>query len=314
MCRLMRIMMRGSANRSLDEARTKRKNIFYVVPECGPCSSQHSSDSDEYVSAGEVPYDVASIEGTVDGRFSADEGPYNVDVQMEIVPPPTYSYGDDGFQLYGFPHLKLGESIGLVGPKHTAPQWQAIMDHLDVIKDQPGAKEFCTYFPRIKANDLKFVSGEDLIEMQQQKTFQEMVREILTHHIRRNPYKVMEMCHMVGIDDEILTSLPSQLTNTGIQKVKIMATLLREADAYLLDEPSSYLTRKERLGVSHAIVSVIGPNRYVVVADEDVNMVEHISKYIFIGRDPKSNRSCETISLPLTLDGAECPTAYHHFS
>lgn len=43
-------------------------------------------------------------------------------------------------------------------------------------------------------------------------------------------------------------------------EVKIAAALLREADAYLLDEPSIYLTRKERLGVAHAIVSVIGPN------------------------------------------------------
>ncbi|WZZ59057.1 hypothetical protein YC2023_059164 [Brassica napus] len=63
----------------------------------------------------------------------------------------------------------------------------------------------------------------------------------------------MEMCQMVGIDDGILTSLPRQLTNTYIQKVKIATALLKEADAYL----------------------------YVVVVDEEVNMVAHISKYIF---------------------------------
>lgn len=44
------IMMRGSANRSLNEAHTKRKNIFSVVPECGPCSTYifHWSCSETY--------------------------------------------------------------------------------------------------------------------------------------------------------------------------------------------------------------------------------------------------------------------------
>lgn len=111
----------------------------------------------------------------------------------------------------------------------------------------------------------QLVSQEELIEMQQQKTSQETVRDILAHHSRRNPYKIMEMCNMVGIDDAILYSLPSQLTKSGIQKVKIAAALLKEADAYVLDEPSSYLSRKERLRVAHAIVSVIGPNKYIIL-------------------------------------------------
>ena len=65
------------------------------------------------------------------------------------------------------------------------------------------------------------------------------------------------------------------------QKVKIATALLKEACDYLLEEPSTYLTRKESLG---------------------------------IGRDPKSNRSRETISLPSVLSGAECPIAYHRFN
>ncbi|CAN6888214.1 unnamed protein product [Brassica oleracea] len=144
------------------------------------------------------------------------------------------------------------------------------------------AKEAVAIVPSLKVSmKTQLVSQEELIEMQQQKTSQETVRDILAHHSRRNPYKIMEMCNMVGIDDAILYSLPSQLTKSGIQKVKIAAALLKEADAYVLDEPSSYLSRKERLRVAHAIVSVIGPNKYVVVADEDVKMVEHISKSIF---------------------------------
>ena len=35
------------------------------------------------------------------------------------------------------------------------PQWEAIMHHLDIIKEHPRAKEFRTYLARIRVNDLK---------------------------------------------------------------------------------------------------------------------------------------------------------------
>lgn len=58
------------------------------TPTIGTCvivlvkNKDHNSDSDEYVSAIEGPYDVPTVEGVVDEYFSAKEGLHNVDVQI----------------------------------------------------------------------------------------------------------------------------------------------------------------------------------------------------------------------------------------
>lgn len=47
--------------------------------------------------------------------------------------------------VFGFMHYIEISDRSTYGDIHESLQWQAIMDHLDTIKDQPGAKKFRSY-------------------------------------------------------------------------------------------------------------------------------------------------------------------------
>ena len=59
---------------------------------------------------------------------------------------------------------------------------------------------------------------------------------------------IEEMVVKLGID-HLLNRKLTQLSGGELQRVAICATVLREADVYFFDEPSSYLDIHERMGI-----------------------------------------------------------------
>jgi len=59
-----------------------------------------------------------------------------------------------------------------------------------------------------------------------------------------------------------------ELSGGELQRVAIAACLTKDADVYLLDEPSSYLDVRERLNVARAIRDIT--DRYVFVVEHDL--------------------------------------------
>jgi ATP-binding cassette subfamily E protein 1 len=64
--------------------------------------------------------------------------------------------------------------------------------------------------------------------------------------------------------------------------VAVAATICRDADAYLFDEPSSYLDVKQRLEVAKAIRSLRDDEKTVIVAEHDLAIIDYLSDQICI--------------------------------
>ncbi len=72
------------------------------------------------------------------------------------------------------------------------------------------------------------------------------------------------------------------LSGGELQTVAIAATICREADVYLFDEPSSYLDVKQRLQVARAIRSLKKEGKTVIVAEHDLAILDYLSDQICI--------------------------------
>jgi ATP-binding cassette subfamily E protein 1 len=64
--------------------------------------------------------------------------------------------------------------------------------------------------------------------------------------------------------------------------VAVAATICREADVYLFDEPSSYLDVKQRLETAKAIRSLKNDEKTIIVAEHDLAIIDYLSDQICI--------------------------------
>ncbi len=74
----------------------------------------------------------------------------------------------------------------------------------------------------------------------------------------------------------------SELSGGELQRFAIALTVIKEADIYIFDEPSSYLDIKQRIIVSNIIRNLIILNKYVVVVEHDLSVLDYLSDYICI--------------------------------
>ncbi len=75
----------------------------------------------------------------------------------------------------------------------------------------------------------------------------------------------------------------SELNGGDLQKVFICKTLAKDADIYLIDEPSAFLDVEERLNVAKAIKNVVMKSKKVAfVVDHDILFIEYLSDKIIV--------------------------------
>lgn len=83
--------------------------------------------------------------------------------------------------------------------------------------------------------------------------------------------------------EPLLDKALDELSGGQLQRVKIAKCLLRDADVYLLDEPSAYLDVSQRLQASKAIKSVMERRETVaVVIDHDLLFLDYIANRLLV--------------------------------
>ena len=105
------------------------------------------------------------------------------------------------------------------------------------------------------------------------------VDELLEKVDERDKFKeVIKQLELESILDRTL----NVLSGGELQRVAIAATICREADVYLFDEPSSYLDVKQRLEAAKAIRKLVEDEKIVIVAEHDLAVLDYLSDQICI--------------------------------
>ncbi|MEM0134788.1 MAG: ATP-binding cassette domain-containing protein, partial [Thermoplasmatales archaeon] len=92
----------------------------------------------------------------------------------------------------------------------------------------------------------------------------------------------------------------SELSGGDLQKVYIAKTLGKEADVYILDEPSAYLDADQRMIIARMIKRFAENNKNaVMVVDHDIYFIDLISTslIVFAGEGGRHGRSYGPLSL-----------------
>ncbi|AFZ71070.1 putative ATPase, Rnase L inhibitor (RLI) like protein [Caldisphaera lagunensis DSM 15908] len=216
-----------------------------------------------------------------------------VNLPEELEEEAVHRYSINGFKLYSLPIPKAGQVVGILGKNGTgkttaikilAGELKPNLGILDrdveydeIIKRFRGS-ELQTYFQKIANKKIKAAHKIQYIDL-------------VPRHLKGDVKTLLKKADERGIAldlgkqlnlDKIYDRDVRNLSGGELQKLVIAATLSKEADIYIFDEPSSYLDVKERINVSKIIMNEAKGNKYFLIVEHDLAVLDYLSDFIHI--------------------------------
>ncbi|ADL18851.1 putative ATPase RIL [Acidilobus saccharovorans 345-15] len=217
-----------------------------------------------------------------------------VNLPEELSEEAVHRYGVNGFKLFRLPIPKDGQIIGLLGKngvgKTTALKILAgeLMPNLGRtdVKEVPAEEvlrhfrgsELQTYLQKLYDGKLTVahkVQYIDLVPRYLKGTVGELLKRADERGVAR------DLAQEVGLD-ALWDRDVRNLSGGELQRMVIVATLSKDANVYMFDEPSSYLDIRERVRVSRLIRSEVKPGKYFLVVEHDLAMLDYLSDNVHI--------------------------------
>jgi ATP-binding cassette subfamily E protein 1 len=216
-----------------------------------------------------------------------------VNVPDELQKDCSHRFGPNTFKLFRIPVPSSSSVLGLVGKngigKSTAlkilsgdikpnlGEFSNPPDWLEIIRYFRGST-LQTYYQKMSQGELKVVHKPQYVD-KIPKVASGRVKDLLEKVDERG--KLAEI--LKGLQLHVVWDRDINVLSGGeLQRVAIAATMCREADVYLFDEPSSYLDVKQRIEVAKAIRSLRHENKFIVVAEHDLAVLDYLSDYVCV--------------------------------
>jgi ATP-binding cassette subfamily E protein 1 len=216
-----------------------------------------------------------------------------VNLPDELEKDCSHRFGPNTFKLFRLPTPSPGIVLGLLGQngigktttlkvlsgevKLNLGNYQNPPDWDEIIQYYRGST-LQDYFQRMSENNLKIAHKPQYVD-KIPKAVSGKVGELLEKVDERKLVdKLAEELELKQVWDRPL----DVLSGGELQRVAVVATLSREADVYLFDEPSSYLDVKQRLQVAKAIRSLKEYQKTIIVAEHDLAIIDYLSDQICV--------------------------------
>ncbi len=208
---------------------------------------------------------------------------------------PIHRYGDNQFALYNIPVPLFGKVVGLVGRngigKSTAvkilagvlkPNLGKIGQkvEIDTLIQRFKGSEAQAFFEKLKGGQIKIAYKPQMIE-QISKAFRGTVGDLLRKTNEKGDVelaRIMQILDLTKIMDRDITVI----SGGELQRTAIAATVLKDANVYFFDEPTSYLDIKQRLRVAAFIKSLATPQTAVMVIEHDLIILDYLTDLVHI--------------------------------
>ncbi len=217
-----------------------------------------------------------------------------INLPTELDKDPIHQYGENGFRLYNLPMPTFGKVVGILGRngigKSTAIKILANVLHPNLgnlKKEKADFKDIIAYFKgtetqkffeHVRDGKIKVAYKPQQVEWIP-KTFKGKVKDLLKKADQRGIFD--KIVQTLGLHDILETSI-DKVSGGELQKVAIAATVMKDANLYLLDEPTSYLDIKQRIKLSKFIKSLADEKTAVVVIEHDLIILDHIADLVQI--------------------------------
>ncbi|XP_035681435.1 ATP-binding cassette sub-family E member 1-like [Branchiostoma floridae] len=203
----------------------------------------------------------------------------------------TQRYSANSFKLHRLPIPRPGEVLGLVGTngigKTTAlkilagkqkpnlgrfddpPDWTEILMYF-------RGSELQNYFTKILEDNLKAIMKPQYVD-QIPKAVKGTVQALLDRKDETGTQEeICDQLDLLRVRDRNV----EDLSGGELQRFACAVVCIQAADIFMFDEPSSYLDVKQRLKTAIAIRKLVAADRYVIVVEHDLSVLDYLSDFI----------------------------------
>lgn len=217
-----------------------------------------------------------------------------INLPEELKTKPIHRYGENKFMLYSIPTPACGKVTGILGVngigKSTAIKILAAVlkpNFGDWNRQETGYDDLISFFKGTEAQGFFEKIRDGLIKVAYKpqqvdlipKTTKGKVVELLRRVDEKNELK--KISNELQLN-EILSNDITEISGGELQRVAIAATVLKNANLYIFDEPTSYLDIKQRINISKFIKSLTNENTSVLVVEHDLIILDYIADLVHL--------------------------------
>jgi ATP-binding cassette subfamily E protein 1 len=215
-----------------------------------------------------------------------------IGLPQELEGELVHQYGKNAFRLYRLPVPRKGQVTGLLGPngigKTTAMSvlsGQIVPNlgdfdhkgHWDKVLEKYAGTELRDYLEPLSEGALKTAMKPQYVD-KLPAVHKGKVKELLKKV--DDSGRVKEIAERLTISN-VLDHDISKLSGGELQRVAIAATLLKDADVYFFDEPSSYLDIYQRLEIAK-VIQELSEHKQVMVIEHDLAVMDFLADIVHI--------------------------------
>jgi ATP-binding cassette subfamily E protein 1 len=211
----------------------------------------------------------------------------------EALDEPIHRYGQNMFELFGLPSIREKSVVGMLGPNGIGKstiirilsgelkpnlgnyeeeiRWESIISHFK-------GSQLQNYFRKLADGEISVVHKPQMVDLLP-KFVKGSVKGLLEGISQsEDTGEVEETLELTNI----LNRNMKNLSGGELQRVAIAAAVLREADFYYFDEPTSWLDVRQRLNAVKVIRKLADKGKSVLVIEHDLAALDAISDYVHI--------------------------------
>ena len=206
----------------------------------------------------------------------------------------VHQFGKNGFRLYRLPTPKQGTCIGILGQngigKTTAIKILSgqIQPNLGDYEDTPDWDQILEYFSGTELHSHFKALSEKKVRCVLKPQYVDRLPKVIKGRIgdmlkkADNNHNYDKIIEELGIRHLVDNNIEDGTISGGeLQLVALAATLIKDADLYFIDEPTSYLDIFQRLKVAR-IIRDLAKEKQVIVIEHDLAVLDFLSDNVHI--------------------------------
>lgn len=216
-----------------------------------------------------------------------------INLPEELDSKIIHRYGQNGFHLYNLPIPIFGKVVGIIGKngigKSTAMRILGGLLKPNLGEDEKEASadelieffkgtEAQIFFEKLKAGEIKIAYKPQEVNMianEMKGKVRDLLKKVDEKKILDKISKKLELTNIMDTDI-------SKISGGELQRVAIAATVMKKANLYLFDEPTSYLDIKQRIKISKFIKELADEDTAIMVIEHDLIILDYMTDLIHL--------------------------------